>query len=289
MLRGGQLKPEYYQTWADYYVKFVQEYKKEGINIWGLSVQNEPMATQTWESCIYTADQERDFVKNNLGPTLAKAGMSDKKLMVWDHNRGIMYQRAKVILDDTVASKYVWGVAFHWYTGNHYENVRMVKEAFPDKNVLFTEGCLYPFDYKTLNEWHWGEQYGEAVIKDLNNGASGWVDWNILVDETGGPNHVGNFCLAPVVGNTKTGEVVYMNSFYYLGHFSKFIRPGAKRITCSTNDDEFLATAAINPDSTIVVVALNTTDKAKDYKVWIDGRGITANCPAHSISTILIN
>lgn len=287
MLQGGQLKKEFYQTWADYYVRFVEEYSKEDIPIWGLTVQNEPMAVQTWESCVYSAEEERDFVKNYLGPTLKNAGLHDVKLIIWDHNRGIMYQRAAMVYNDPEASKYVWGTGFHWYTGDHFENVRMVHEAFPDKKSLFTEGCVYPFDYSTLLEWHWGERYGESIIHDLNNGASGWIDWNILLDETGGPNHVGNYCLAPVIGNTKTGEVVYMNSFYYLGHFSKFIHPGAHRITCSSNDDYLLAIAMLNPDGTVVVVAMNATEKEKKYKIWVEGKGINSTIPAHAMVTVV--
>ena len=286
MLQGGQLKPEYYQTWADYYVRFVEEYGKQGIPVWAISVQNEPMAVQTWESCIYSAEEERDFVKNYLGPTLHKAGMKDVKLLVWDHNRGIMYQRAQTVYNDPEASKYVWGTAFHWYTGNHWENVKMVREAFPDKQALFSEGCAYPFDYKKLGEWHWGEEYGRSVIHDLNNGAAGWIDWNVLLDENGGPNHVGNYCYAPVIGNTKTGEVVYMNSFYYLGHFSKFFRPGSRRIICTSNNDNLLATAVLNRDGTVALVVMNETDDEMPFRVWVEKRAFTSRIKAHSMVTI---
>lgn len=289
MLRGGKLLPEFYQTWADYFVKFIQEYRKQGIGVWGLTVQNEPMAVQTWESCIYTGEEERDFVKNYMGPTLVKAGMEDVKLIVWDHNRGLMFQRAKAVLDDPEAAKYVWGTGFHWYTGDHFDNVRLVSEAFPDKKLLFTEGCGYPFNYNTLSEWKWGEVYGKSVLLDINNGASGWTDWNILLDETGGPNHVGNFCLAPVIGNTKTGEVIYMDSYYYLGHFSKFFRPGARRITCSSNSDDLLTTGVINPDGSLAVVVLNLGDKEIKYRLWIDNKAAKALSPAHSISSIVVN
>ncbi len=287
MLHGGKLKPEFYQSWADYFVRFMQEYKKEGIKFWGLSVQNEPMAVQRWESCIFTAEDERDFVKKYLGPTIAKSPFSNAKIIIWDHNRGLMYQRAKVVYDDPDAAKYVWGTGFHWYTGNHFENVKLHAEAFPEKNLLFTEGCLFPFNYDSLNEWHWGETYGTSLINDLNNGANGWVDWNILLDETGGPNHVNNFCFAPVIGNTQTGELHYMNSFYYLGHFSKFIRPGAKRIICSSNDDDLMATSFINPDGTIATVVQNSTKKAKEFFVWIDKKAVKATSPANSIITFV--
>jgi glucosylceramidase len=288
MLHGGKLLPEFFQTWADYYVRFIQEYSKQGITIWGLSVQNEPAATQTWESCIYTAEDERDFVKKFMGPTLQKAGMSDVKVIIWDHNRGLMYQRAKVVMEDPEASKYVWGTGFHWYTGDHFDNVRLVSEAFPDKKLIFTEGCAYPFNYDSLRNYKWGEVYGKSVLLDINNGASAWTDWNILLDETGGPNHVQNFCLAPVIGNTKTGEVIYMDSYYYLGHFSKFFRPGAKRITCSSNSDELLATAVINPDGGVAVVVLNLGDKDLNYKLWIENRAVTAKSLKHSIVTLVV-
>lgn len=288
MLRGGKLLPQYFQTWANYYVRFIEEYKKEGIPVWGLTVQNEPMAVQTWESCIYTAEEERDFVKNFLGPTLHKSGMQDVNLIIWDHNRGIMYQRAKMVYDDPEASKYVWGTGFHWYVGDHFDNLKRHTESFPDKNLLFTEGCVYPFNYDSIGNWHWGETYGRSIIHDLNNGAVGWIDWNILLDETGGPNHVQNFCYAPVIGNTKTGDVLYMSSYYYLGHFSKFIRPGAKRVIASSNDDELISTAFVNKDGKVVVVVMNESEKNKDATIWMDGKSVSVSSPAHSILTAIL-
>src|SRR5665213_439686 len=146
MLHGGKLLPAYYESWARYYGKFIHAYAHEGVPIWGITVQNEPMAVQTWESCNYTAEEERDFVKNYLGPAMEKAGLADKKIIIWDHNRSFMYERASVVLDDPAAAKYVWGVGFHWYVGDHFENVKRVKEAYPNKHLLFTEGCNGPFD-----------------------------------------------------------------------------------------------------------------------------------------------
>lgn len=288
MLKGGKLKSEYRQSWADYYVRFIRAYEQEGIPMWGLTVQNEPMAVQTWESCIYTAEEERDFVRDYLGPTLVKNGMSNIKLMVWDHNRGIMYQRAKVVLDDPEAAKYVWGVGFHWYVGDHFENVRQVHDAYPDMQLVFTEGCVYSYDEERIDEWHWGERYGESILTDLNNWTVGWVDWNVLLDETGGPNHVGNFCFAPVHGDTRTGKLYYMNSYYYMGHFSKYIRPGAKRIIASSNDDRLLTTAFINPDRKIAVVILNMTDETIPVKCWMENQSAPFESLAHSIVTLLI-
>ena len=288
MLHGGKLKAEYRQTWANYYVKFINAYKKQGIDIWGLTVQNEPMATQTWESCIFTGQDEHDFVKNYLGPTLEKSGMSDIKLMVWDHNRGIMYQRAAAVLEDPQAAKYVWGVGFHWYVGDHFENTQLVHEAFPNKKLMLTEATLYPYDATKLHEWHWGEKYGKNIINDLNHWSVGWTDWNLILDQQGGPNHVANFCYAPIIANTNTGKLTYMNSFYYIGQFSKFIRPGAKRIICSSNNDDLIATAFINPDGSIATVIMNETDQSMDYKIWIEGKIVTAKSLAHSITTAVL-
>ena len=192
MLHGGKLKPDFYNSWAMYYTKFIKEYEKDGMPIWGISIQNEPMATQKWESCIYTAEEERDFLKNNLGPTMEKEGLKDKKIIVWDHNRDLMYQRAQTYFDDPEASKYAWGIGFHWYedwSGGQpmYENVKRVHEAYPDKNILFTEGCGEKFTPSRLNDWSLGERYGRSMINDFNNGMAGFTDWNILLDETGGP------------------------------------------------------------------------------------------------------
>ncbi len=287
MLQGGNLRPEYSPTWADYFVRFVQEFEKAGVPIWGLTVQNEPMAVQTWESCIFTAAEERDFVKYHLGPALERAGLSRLKLMIWDHNRGIMYQRAKVVYDDPVASKYVWGAGFHWYVGDHFDNVRLVHDAYPDKELVFTEGTEANFDANKVKDWQWGEVFGKSIIMDLNNWASGWVAWNVILDERGGPNHVGNFCMAPIICNTKTGELTYMNSFYYLGHFSKFLRPGAKRIICSSNHDDLLATAFLNPDGKIAVVVMNQTEKDIEFHTWIENQAVKTNSPAHSIVTLV--
>jgi len=287
MLHGGSLLPEFYDAWASYYAKFIKAYENEGIPIWGLTVQNEPMASQTWESCIYTAQDECNFVKNHLGPVLKSYGLKNKKILVWDHNRNLMYQRAQGVLDDPAAAKYVWGIAFHWYSGDNFENVRRVTEAYPKVNVLMTEACLYPFDLKKINEWQWGETYAKSMINDFNNGAVGWTDWNVLLDETGGPNHVNNFCYAPLIGDTRTGELYYMNSYYYIGHFSKFIRPGAKRIISSSMVDNLMTTAFLNPDGKIAVVVLNLSDKEQPFSLWLEGKAAKTTSPAHSIMTLV--
>ena len=289
MLHGGALKPEYYDCWARYCCKFIQAYEQQGIPIWGMTVQNEPMAVQTWESCNFTAAQERDFVKNALGPELHKAGLGDKKIMIWDHNRSFMYEYASTILDDPAAAKYVWGVAYHWYVGDHFDNAKLVKEAFPKTHLLFTEGCNAPFTNNEIADWQWGETYATSMIHDFNNGAEGWTDWNVLLDEQGGPNHVQNYCFAPIHADTHTGQLTYMNSFYYIGHFSKFIRPGARRIISSATTDDLQTTAFVNPDGTIAVVVLNLSDKPDNFKLWLQGKSAAAYSPPHSIITLVLS
>ena len=288
MLHGGKLKKEYRQTWAEYYVKFVQMYQQEGITLWGLTVQNEPAAVQTWESCIYTAEEERNFVRDYLGPALKNANLNRIKLIIWDHNRDLLFHRAKIIYDDPETAKYIWGTGFHWYDGDHFENVRLVYDAFPQKKLLFTEGCLLPFHRKKITEWHCGETYAKSIIMDLNNGAAGWCDWNLLLDETGGPNHVSNFCFAPIIADTVFDELHYMNSFYYIGHFSKFIRPGAKRIICSSTCDELLCTAFLNPGGKIAVVIFNASEKEINFNFIRDSQTAEFKSPARSIMTIIL-
>ncbi|MFL5810521.1 MAG: glycoside hydrolase family 30 protein [Flavisolibacter sp.] len=293
MLQGGKLLQQFKQSWADYYVKFIKAYEKEGIPIWGLSVQNEPMAKQKWESCIFTATEERDFIKQYLGPTLKNAGMSDRKLIAWDHNRDLVYQRASTILGDADAAQYVWGIGYHWYetwTGSamQFENVKRVAETFPSKNLIFTEGCVEAFKFDRINDWSLGERYGRSMINDFNCGTVGWTDWNVLLDEKGGPNHVGNFCFAPVIADTRDGSLHYTNSYYYIGHFSKYIHPGAKRVATSTNRDKLLATSFINKNGQLAVVVMNGSDDAIEYHVCISGKAAKTTSPPHSISSLVI-
>jgi len=292
MLHGGKLKPEFYQSWANYFVKFIRAYESEGIPIWGISIQNEPMATQKWESCIYSAENERDFLKNYLGPTIKKERLSDKKIIVWDHNRDLIYQRVQTILTDPKAAQYVWGVGYHWYepwSGGEpmFDNVKLVREAFPDKHLIFTEGCADSFNADKLHDWKLGELYGRSMINDFNSGTVGWTDWNVLLDETGGPNHVQNFCFAPVHADTRSGELIYTNSYYYIGHFSKFVQPGAKRVASSPTRSPLLSAAFVNPDGKVAVVVMNRTEQKIPYYLWIDGQAAETESLPHSIQTLV--
>ena len=295
MLNGGKLLPEFYQSWANYYAKFIKSYEAEGISIWGLTIQNEPLAVQRWESCIYTAEEERDFLKNYLGPTLKNEGLGAKKIIVWDHNRDLLFQRANIILNDPDAAKYVWGTGFHWYEDwkdgmPMYDAVKFTREAYPDKNLIFTEGCNESYNLERIKneDPKLAERYGKSMINDFNNGVVAWTDWNILLDETGGPNHVGNLCFAPVHGNTKTDELTFTNSYYYIGHFSKFIRPRAIRIASVSSSNDLLTTAFKNTDGSLAIIVMNSTDKNIHYSIALQSKAAYLKALPHSIQTILI-
>jgi len=291
MLGGGTLLPGDRDLWARYMVKFVQTYEKLGLPIWGLSVQNEPMAKQRWESMIFTAKDETDFVAENLGPALKQAKLGDKKLVVWDHNRDLLPQRAAHILSDKRARPYIWGIGFHWYetwAGGDpmHRNVAAVHEAYPDINLLMTEATVEKFDPAKMQLWANGERYGSQIIGDLNAGAVGWIDWNMLLDSRGGPNHVGNFCFAPLHASDD-GQLIFTPSYAYLGHFSRYIRPGAQRISASASRSTLETVAFRNSDGSVAIVVMNKTDAAQRYRLFVDQKEVAVDIPAHAIQTVL--
>jgi glucosylceramidase len=282
MNHGGKLLPQYYQTWADYYVKFLDAYKDSGVNVSMLSVQNEPAAKQVWDSCIYTAEEERDFVKNYLGPTLENSKHKDTKLLIWDHNRDIIVDRARTVLEDKAASKYVWGTGFHWYMSEAFENLETVHKLFPDKHLLFTEGTIE--GGVALGEFRTAARYARNMIGDFSHFNEGYIDWNLLLNEQGGPNHVGNYCDAPIIYDRKTKTVHYNPSFYAIKHFSSHVQPGAKRIASELSSDTLTHVAFVNPDQSIAIIIQNETDA--DEIITIDNTNIAIT--AHSISTLIL-
>ena len=286
MNNGGRLKPEDRDVWARYFVRYIQEYAKEGIPIWGVTVQNEPAAVQVWDSCVYSGEQERDFVRDDLGPEFAKADLKTH-IMVWDHNRDLLFERAQAVLDDPNAAKYVWGVAFHWYVSDLFDNVQRVHDAWPDKHLLLTEGCQEGGPH--TGEWLPAERYGRSMIEDLNHWSVGWVDWNMVLDQNGGPNHVGNFAAAPVIANTNTGEVTYSPSYYYIGQFAKFIRPGAVRILSAPTSDNLETTAFVNQDGSTIVVVLNRSEIPIRFDLRLGSQTARMDAPEHSIQTVVVN
>lgn len=294
MNHGGKLKQEYYLAWAKYLARYVKEYAAAGIKISMLTVQNEPMAVQTWDSCIYEAEEERIFVRDYLGPVFEKEGLSEVKLFIWDHNKEILFERAKGVLEDEAAARYVAGVAFHWYSGDHFESVGLVHEAYPEKELYFTEGCVEYSRFADSSEVAKAEMYAHDILGNLLAGTNGYMDWNLLLDELGGPNHVKNYCAAPIMCDTADGTMEKRLSYYYIGHFSRYIKRGARRVATTRFTDKAETVAFRNPDGELVAVLLNRT--AED--IWMslrvvleDGSEVTHSMllKAHSICTVLWN
>jgi glucosylceramidase len=291
MLGGGTLLPAYRDTWARYVVKFVQAYEGAGVPLWGLSVQNEPMAKQTWESMAFTAEEETRYLADHLGPALRAAGLGSRKIIVWDHNRDLLPQRAAHILSDPKARPYVWGVGYHWYetwAGGEpmHANVAAVHEAWPDVNLLMTEGCIEKFDAARLQDWANGERYASQMIADLNAGACGWVDWNMLLDSRGGPNHKDNFCFAPLHASGD-GQLVFTPIYTAIGHFSRYIRPRAHRVSATTSRSTLAATAFRNTDGTLAVVVMNRSDAPQRYRLFVDRKEVAVEIPARGLQTVV--
>lgn len=292
---GGKLLPEYRKLWADYYVKFIQEMNKRGIEIEYVSIQNEPEAVQVWDSCEFTAQEEAEFVADYLADALKSAGLGHVKIIIWDHNRDNMVERANVSFANKKAKDNVWGVGYHWYVCDDSKNLTTLHTLYPDKHIIFTEGCveltntaLNSGKERSAGVWEHGCEYGRNIINDFNNYCEGWIDWNLILNEKGGPNHKNNFCEAPIMVDRNKNCLIYNSSYYYIGHFSKFINVGAKRLLC-VNDCEggIYATAYENPNGDIVVVAQNDGG-IKSLSMIVDGKGLNINLPNESITTFVI-
>ena len=286
---GGHLRKECYQAYADYIVKYITEYQKIGIPISCMTVQNEPLAVQTWDSCEYTAEEEKEFLRDYLYPALQKNGLGHVALYIWDHNKERVYERTCDIVDETTKDM-VAGVAFHWYSGDHFETLKMVHEDFPELKLMHSEGCveLARNEEHGRDELRHARMYAHDIIGDLNHGMNSWIDWNLVLDEQGGPNHVGNFCNAPVICDTTTDTVAYKPTFYAVSHFSKYMKPGAVRIGCSSFSPEFEVTAAQNPDGTNVLVILHTGSDRKGIFLRTEGKVTRLLVPGDSISTVVL-
>jgi glucosylceramidase len=285
-IRGGHLLEEFADAWARYYVRFIEEYRKEGMTIWGVSVQNEPAAVQRWDSCIYSAIQERDFVKNHLGPILTNSSAKDVNILVWDHNRDVMVERVTPILSDPETAKYVWGTAFHWYVSEAFENVGKVHDLFPNKGLLFTEGCVEDFSTHKY-KWESGERYARNMMGDLLNHCQGYIDWNLFLDNLGGPNHVNNVCDAPIILDIFPEKIIQETSYYYIGHISKFVKPGAVRLGLKNKTDNLLSVAFKNPNGEIALVVMNSKESAQDFTTILNQKSETYEIPARSIITLI--
>lgn len=288
MNNGGKLKLEYYQMWANVIAKYVETYRSEGINITRLTVQNEPAATQVWDSCVYTAEEERDFACKYLKEALCARGLSDVKINIWDHNKELLVERAIVSLGTDEAKEKIDGIAFHWYSGDHFESVKEVSKLFPNKELIFSEGCVEYSRDANGSQVSRAERYAHDIIGNFCNGMNGFIDWNIYLDYQGGPNHVKNFCDAPIMLNPETNEFEIHKSYYYIKHFSKFIQPGAKRIFMTRWSDKIESVAFKNPDGKKVIIVMNRTDSDENFSLCLKEGCVEVSSPAHSIQTILV-
>lgn len=244
------------------------------------------MAVQTWDSCIFSAEEEKAFLRDYLYPTLIENGLTDIKINIWDHNKEKMVERASATIDKDT-DKMIDGIAFHWYTGDHFEALNITHDLFPDKELIFTEGCV-EYSRFSADQLHNAQMYAHDIMGNLNGGMTGFIDWNLILDEKGGPNHVNNFCDAPIMANIEKDELDVKLSFDYIGHFSRYISKGAKRIGFTKYTKDLELTAFKNPDGSIVMVILNTTDKNIPVNVHIKGDVYKLEMQGSTIATAII-
>ena len=260
---GGHLSENYYSLYAEYLSKYILAYQEEGISIDYITVQNETSAIQIWESCLYTPEQEVNFITNYLVPAFEKYNISTK-ILVHDHNKEKLFSKANIEFASERARNSIAGMAFHWYSGDHYENIELVRKYYPEKLLIHTEGC---FGYmKDECNYH----YAQDIIDDLNAGTNAYIDWNILLDSKGGPNHVKNYCMAPIMLNKENTDYIKSINYYYIQHFSRFIKPNAKVIAHSNYSRNISVLSCKNPDGEIIVVILNDQDTTIPFNLCMN-------------------
>jgi len=288
----GQAGDKYHKTWAQYFVRFLDEYKKLGLEFWGLTAQNEPsnglLVKSTWQSTGFTAETQRDFIKTDLGPALHEAGYGDVKLMILDDQRIFLPNWAKVVLSDSEASKYVSGIGVHWYWNSIIgpEALTDTHNVDSSKFILATEACSKNPPPEALGHWKTGEDYSNDILDNLNHWAVGWVDWNLCLNSSGGPNWANNFDDSPIITNATADEFYKQPSFYHMGHFIKFILEGSQRVHASASHGALKFTSVVNPDGQRVMVILNSSDDSVDIKVADGDSFFTQNILPHSIQTM---
>ncbi len=315
--RGGKLLPEYNDTWALFFSKYLEAYKEEGIDIWGFTVENEPLGNDNnWESMHFTAEEMTDFVQNHLGPKLEKDG-HDVKILGYDQNREHLNEWVDAMYKDANTSKYYDGTAIHWYASTYEvfpEALQYAHDKAPNKYLIQTEACVDAqvpvwkddawYWKKEATDWGWDwapdkdkhlhpkyapvNRYARDIIGCLNNWVDGWIDWNMVLDRQGGPNWFKNWCVAPIIVDPERDEVYLTPIYHTMAHFSKFIRPGAIRIGMALSNDTLLATAAKNIDGSIAVVVFNQDEDEKDLELSVGEKSAKIKISAQAIQTIVI-
>lgn len=284
---GGRLLKESYSDYAKYLCNYIKEYEERGIHINYITTQNEPLAVQLWDSCQYSSEEEKEFIKNYLYPQLQAQGLGHVGIYIWDHNKERVFERAEDIFDEDTL-KMVEGIAFHWYSGDHFETIEMAQKMFPGKKLMHSEGCVEYSRYGASNELEHAQKYAHDIIGDMNAGTNSFIDWNIVLDEKGGPNHVFNYCGAPIMCDTKNKTFVCKLTFDYIGHFSKYIRPNAKKIGWSKFTDKLEMTAFQNEDGSVVTVFLNRTEENITVQLRMQKQIAKVVIAAKSINTLVV-
>ncbi len=315
---GGKLLREYYDTWALFFSKYIDAYKEEGIDIWGLTVENEPLGNgNNWESMHFSPEEMTDFVEKHLGPQLAKDGKSEVKILGYDQNREHLKEWVDEMYRDEESSKYFAGTAIHWYASTYEvfpEELQYAHNKATDKHLIQSEACVDAEVPKWQDDaWYWSKEgtdwgwdwapedqkhlhpkyvpvyrYARDIIGCLNNWVDGWVDWNMVLNKQGGPNWFKNWCVAPVIVDENNDEVYFTPIYYVLSHFSRFIRPEAKVIELENPIKELMITAAQNPDGSIAVVLLNQGKDPVSFNLQVADRGRDISISSQAIQTILI-
>ena len=315
---GGKLLPKYYDTWALFFSKYINAYKKEGIDIWGFTVENEPLGNNSnWESMHFSPDEMTNFVQNHLGPRLEK-DMHQVKILGFDQNREDLKEWVDSMYQSEASSNYFDGTAIHWYASTYEVYAKELLYAHnkaPSKYLIQTEACIdsqipvwkddawywrkeatdWGFDWAQEKDKHLHPKYAPVnryardMIGCLNNWVDGWVDWNMVLDTQGGPNWFKNWCIAPVIVDPKKDEVYLTPLYYTMAHFSKYIRPDATVIGLENSDIELKVTAAENTDGSIAVVVFNEGTTQKSFKLSLGENESTITISAQAIQTILIN
>jgi glucosylceramidase len=314
---GGRLLPEYYDTWALFFSKYVTAYKNEGIDIWGFTVENEPLGNDSnWESMHYSPDEMTNFVQHHLGPKL-EADYPNIKILGYDQNREHLKEWVDSQFKNEQTSKYFDGTAIHWYasTFDYFpEELQYAHHKAPNKYLIQSEACVDSqvpvwkddawYWKKEATDWGWDwapekdkhmhpkyapvNRYARDIIGCLNNYVDGWIDWNMVLDTEGGPNWFKNWCIAPIIVNPETDEVYFTPLYYTLAHFSRYIRPEATVITLENSDQELMVTAAENPDGSIAVVVFNEQEVSKNISLHLKDKSIDIKIKGQSIQTIMI-
>ncbi|WP_297197632.1 glycoside hydrolase family 30 beta sandwich domain-containing protein [uncultured Pluralibacter sp.] len=283
---GGQLRLDAYPLWAEMIVQFLLEYRRQGINIHRLSVQNEPVAVKPWESCLYSAEQETDFAVNHLRPLLERHGLGDTELYIWDHDKDGLVDWAERAFANEASRREIDGLAFHWYTGDHFAQIQHLARHYPEKKLLFTEGCV-PMEEGAGGQTRHFDTYLHDMIGNFKAGCMGFIDWNLLLDGSGGPNHPGNLCEAPIQFDLDRGQLRRNSSYYGIAHFSRYVRPDARVMLSSSYDATLEEVGFVHPDGERVLVVYNRSGEIRQCRIVDGARETMLTLNAGSVCTLV--